>query len=90
MKMKTLRTLLGVTLGSAVLATGCGSSSAHEREVAKEHCFYAAVQAYPAWTPSKVPVLDGLAECKGISAADKTEMRGMIAQFIAAAATKSQ
>lgn len=75
--------VLAAVLGAA--ATACSTSDPADTRNA---CLYAAVKAYPAWTASKVPVLDGTPECKDLGPDDKAELRKTMAEFVAAANQK--
>jgi hypothetical protein len=75
--------ILAAALTAAL--TACSTSDPTQDRNA---CLYAAVKAYPAWTASKVPVLDGVPECKDLGPEDKAELRKTMAEFVAAANQK--
>lgn len=74
---------LSATLSACGIRAGSGSGGDADR--ARDACLYAAVRAYPAWTASKVPVLDGVPQCKDLSPDQKAELRKIMAEFVAAA-----
>lgn len=77
--------LLVLTLALGASLTACGTSDPAQ---ARNACLYAAAKAYPAYTASRVPVLDGTPECKGLSPEQKSELRRLMSEFVAAANTK--
>lgn len=79
MRLLVLATVLGAAL------TACGTSDATQTRNA---CLYAAVREYPAWTASKMPVLDGTPECRTLGPDQKAELRKTMAEFVAAANKK--
>lgn len=73
--MKTL-TALALLLALA----GCSSDAPPPGD----RCLYEAVQAYPSWDPANGSLLDHIDSCEGAS---KTEIRELMAAFVAAANT---
>lgn len=87
--MKALRASLAACLVLGVLATGCGSEkpSAAER---KNACLYEAARTYPDWSPGQPRVTESLPQCKGLSEADRQEIRTIMAEFTSAAVRNTQ
>lgn len=82
MKVRIILAALAITL----TAGACGSSPEPAQE--RNACLYAAVRAYPAWTASKVPVLDGVPECKNLGPDQKAELRKIMAEFVMSASDR--
>lgn len=77
-----------VPLVALAVALTAGACSTSDPTQARNACLYAAVTVYPAWTASKVPVLDGVPECKDLGPDQKAELRKIVAEFVAAANQK--
>jgi hypothetical protein len=75
--------LLGLGVVTLMAVASCGGSSRAD----KEHCLYAAVVTYPAWT-SSTSVVDGIEECKSLSDSDRAEVKRIANTFVQEAVRK--
>lgn len=82
--MKALRASLAACLVLGVLATGCGSEKPSVAE-RRNACLYEAARTYPDWSPGQPRVTESLPQCKGLSEADRQEIRTIMAEFTSAA-----
>lgn len=70
----------------ALVLTGCGSDPV-DPAIARNSCLFEAVRAYPSWDTGNGPLLDHVDSCTG---QDKTLVRQMMSEFVAAANTNSE
>lgn len=82
-----MRRLLLTTLLLCGALTACSGSSDGDQSAT---CLLAAVRAYPAWPAANGPVLENLAECKPLSAAQRATLRDDMTAFVRTAAARSQ
>lgn len=73
--------VLGLVVALAATSLLSGGESPDQKRNA---CLYEAVRAYPSWDTGNGPLLDHIDLCKGV---DKTEIRDLMASFVAAANT---
>lgn len=89
MKYLAVTLALVAVAGASIAGTTIVNGKPSAQQV-REHCFYVAVQEYPDWNASKVPVLDGIPACKSVPTRDRAEMRSMMSQFLVAAQMKGK
>jgi ABC-type glycerol-3-phosphate transport system substrate-binding protein len=80
-----VRRLLLTTLLVCAGLTGCSGASDGDQSAT---CLYAATTVYPTWDPANGPVLENLAECKKLTAAQRTTLRDQMTAFVNAAQSK--
>jgi hypothetical protein len=73
------RAVLVLVLAAGLLLMGCGADEDRDSDA----CLAQAVEAAPTWPVGGPPILDTIDRCKGLSTADKTRLRAIIAAFVA-------
>ena len=82
-----MRWLLLATLALCVALTGCSGAAGGDKSAT---CLYAATLAYPTWDLANGPVLENLAECKKLTAAQRTALRNQMTAFVNTVAAQQE